>query len=74
MEGVNKEVKRQINVVGVFPGEASVVRRLGAVLLEIANEWQMGRRYFRLESTAKLTESELLLVAEPAPFHLVPFH
>lgn len=74
LERLNKEVKRRTNVVGVFPDRASVVRLVGAVLLEIADEWQVGRRYFSLESMAKLIEPDHLLVAEPAPFHLAPVH
>ena len=74
LERLNKEVKRRTNVVGVFPDRASVVRLAGAVLLEIADDWLVGRRDFSLESMARLNEPEHLLVAEPAPFHLAPVH
>jgi putative transposase len=74
LERLNKEVKRRTNVVGVFPDGSSATRLVGAVLLEIADEWQVGRRYFSLEAMARVIEPQPLLVAEPMPFHLAPVH
>jgi transposase-like protein len=74
LERLNKEVKRRTTVVGVLPDGGSVTRLVGAVLLEIADEWQVGRRHFSLETMARLIEPERLLVAEPVTFHLAPVH
>jgi len=76
LERLNKEVKRRTNVVGVFPDESSALRLVGAVLLEINDEWEVGRRYFSKESMAKLTtpEIEALSLMEPLPFRLAPVH
>jgi putative transposase len=74
LERLNKEVKRRTNVVGIFPDEASVIRLVGAVLMETSDEWQVSRRYFSQESMKKLLEPETLLVAEPEPLRLAPVH
>ena len=73
-EQLNKEIKRQTKVVGVFPDEPSVIRLVGSVLMETSDEWQVGRRYFSKESMRKLVEPEQLIVAEPAPLRLAPVH
>lgn len=74
LERLNKEIKRRTNVVGLFPDEASVIRLVGSILMEISDEWQVGRRYFSKESMRKLIDPEPLLVAEPAPLRLAPVH
>lgn len=72
LERVNKEVKRRTNVVGIFPDEPSVIRLVGSVLMEISDEWQVGRRYFSQESMNKLLDPEPKLVADAGPLRLAP--
>jgi len=45
LERINKEIRRRTRVVGVFPNEASCLRLTSALLMEISEEWQIGKRY-----------------------------
>ena len=45
LERVKKEIRRRTRVVGVFPNEASCLRLVSAILMEISEEWQIGKRY-----------------------------
>ena len=45
LERINKEIRRRTRVVGVFPNEASCLRLISAMLMEISEEWQIGKRY-----------------------------
>jgi putative transposase len=52
--GLEKAVKRRADVVGIFPNEASIIRLIGAVLLEQNDEWQLQHRYMQVEAMAEL--------------------
>jgi transposase-like protein len=45
LERVNKEVKRRTRVATLFPSEASCLRLVSAVLMEISDEWEAGKAY-----------------------------
>jgi len=50
LERINKEIRRRTRVVGVFPNEASCLRLVSALLMEISEEWQIGKRYCACKS------------------------
>ncbi len=72
LERLNKEVKRRADVVGIFPGEASIVRLIGAVLLEANDEWQLQHRYLQVEAMAELLPPLLEADVPPATSTQIP--
>ena len=75
LERLNKEVKRRTKVVEVFPDGDATIRLVGALLLELDDEWQAAtRRYFSLETMQKLYEPEPERLLEAQPPTLAPVH
>ena len=58
LERVNKEIKRRSRVVGIFPNTAAVIRLVGAILIDMHDEWTASdRRYLSEGSMAKLYDT-----------------
>lgn len=49
LERINQEVRRRTRVVGIFPNEASCLRLVSAILMEISDEWETGRAYLTFD-------------------------
>lgn len=47
LERVNKEIRRRTRVATIFPNEASCLRLVSAVLMEISEDWETGRIYLK---------------------------
>ena len=56
IERQNQEIKRRTRVVRIFPNERSALRLIGAVLMEIHEEWMTGRQYLDMEALKGLEQ------------------
>lgn len=72
LERVIREIKRRTDVVGIFPDRQSALRLVGSVLIEINDEWQVGRRCFSQASMRSLKEPGGERLAAPSPLRLAP--
>ena len=45
LERLNQEIRRRTRVVGVFPNPASLLRLVSALLMEISEDWQIGKHF-----------------------------
>ena len=53
LERLNAEIKRRTNV----PNDASIVRLVGAMVLEQNDEWSLNRRYMQLEGLQTVSDT-----------------
>jgi len=53
LERQNKEIKRRTRVATLFPNEASLLRLVSAVLIEVSEDWETGKRYLNLENESE---------------------
>lgn len=58
VERMNRELKRRSKVIGVFPNEASLLRLMGNVLIELNESELNGRRLYKEEGYKAFIESD----------------
>jgi putative transposase len=52
IERVNREIERRTRVVSIFPNESACLRLVTAILMELDEEWQVGKIYLTLGEEA----------------------
>jgi transposase-like protein len=45
LERLNREIRRRVRVVSIFPNDAACLRLVTALLMEISDEWETGKTY-----------------------------
>jgi putative transposase len=49
IERLNEEIRRREHVIRIFPNRDSVMRLIGALMMELDEKWQTGRRPFTMD-------------------------
>lgn len=59
IERLNRELKRRSDVIGVFPNEASLIRLMGSVLIELNDLAKLHRAAYSISAYHELMKSEI---------------
>jgi putative transposase len=59
VERLNQEIRRRERVIRIFPNATSVIRLMGALLMEHDEKWQTGRKYFDMALYYQIQDKEL---------------
>jgi putative transposase len=49
IERINKGLKRRSSPVGAFPSDQSLMRLAGCIMININEEWIMGKKYLTMD-------------------------
>ena len=64
VERLNEEIRRRERVIRIFPNRESVVRLLGALLMEQDEKWASGKKYFDMTEYLKWRENKSKMVSK----------
>lgn len=68
IERLNEELRRRERVIRIFPNEASMIRLMGSILMEMHEKWMTGKNSFTMERTEadkEDTKNAMQLIREP---------
>jgi len=58
VERLNEEIRRRERVIRIFPNRESVIRLVGALLMEFDDKWASGRKYMDMSEYLQWQESQ----------------
>lgn len=64
VERLNEEIRRRERVIRIFPNRESVVRLLGALLMEMDEKWSEGKKYLDMQEYLLFRESQRQVTPE----------
>jgi transposase-like protein len=64
VERLNEEIRRRERVIRIFPNRDSAIRLIGALLLELDEQWSTGHRYLDLQAYWQWREQPSLATQE----------
>ena len=53
LENLNRQIRRRTRVANIFPNDASLLRLVSAILMEISEEWETGKCYVTFSGVLK---------------------
>ena len=58
VERLNGEIRRRERVIRIFPNRESVVRLIGALLMELDDKWSTGKKYLDMTEYLQWQEEQ----------------
>jgi len=63
IERLNQEIRRRERVIRIFPNEDSLIRLIGAMLMEQDEKWTTGKKYLDMEEYYENRSKQKSIVA-----------
>ena len=64
VERLNEEIRRRERVIRIFPNRESVVRLIGALLMELDDKWTTGKKYLDMAEYLRWQEEQKQVIQQ----------